>query len=77
MFIGLVHPAPTSSLRSSRYLPELPGIKAAVAEIHAEPIITESASRHAILTIRDCVSINTIRASRLEFKSPGVDVQPL
>ena len=77
MFVGLVHSAPTSSVLSSRNLPEVPGIKAAVVDIHAEPIVTESASCHIILIIRDWVFPNAIRASRLDFKIPWVDVQCL
>ena len=74
MFAGLVHSAPTSSLLPLRYLPELLGVEAAIAEINAEPIITENASRDAILTIRDFVSTNAIRGSGMDFESPRVDV---
>ncbi len=56
MFVGLVQFAPSISFLSSRYWPEVPGVEAAIAEIHAKPLITESASCRAILTIRDLVS---------------------
>lgn len=70
MFVG-DEQLPTYWLLSSRYVSEMPFVEAAVAEIHTEPIITESASRHAILTIRDWVSKNAMRGSEVDFKSPA------
>ena len=77
MFVGLEHFAPTNWLLSSMYVSELPRVEAAIAEIHTEPMITESANCRAILTIRDLVSENGTRGSGVDFRSPGVGVQRL
>ena len=71
MFVEDEQLLPTYWLLSSRYMSEMPFVEAAIPEIHTEPTIAESANCHTILTIRDWVSKNAMRGSKLDFKSPA------